>query len=122
MAHRYAKHDVGRLPKLLAERVAVRRNRVSHRRHREYLQELTTRVLACLWIARTISNMTNDVLRILAVDPGTRHMGVAIVQGEELLYYAVKSFKEKRPAYQLLKATRDLVLQLIEDYRPRVLA
>ena len=66
--------------------------------------------------------MTKDVLRILAVDPGTRHMGVAIIQGEELLYYAVKSFKEKRPAYQLLIATRDALVQLIDDYRPRVLA
>ncbi len=60
--------------------------------------------------------------RILAIDPGTRHMGVAVIQGDELLYYGVKSFKRKRPAYQLLKATRDVLLQLSRDYRPDILA
>ncbi len=66
--------------------------------------------------------MSTKTPRILAIDPGTRHMGVAVIHGDDLLYYGVKSFKRKRPAYQLLKATRDVLLQLIRDFRPSILA
>lgn len=66
--------------------------------------------------------MSQKVPRILAIDPGTRQMGVAIVDGSGLVYYGVKSFKKKRPADELLTATRQVVLRLIQDFRPTILA
>lgn len=65
---------------------------------------------------------THRPFRILAIDPGTRYMGVAVLDGNDLLYYGVKDFTGKRPADQLLRATRQAVLGLIADYRPTVLA
>lgn len=60
--------------------------------------------------------------RILAVDPGTRQMGIAVLDGRDLIYYGVKSFKKKRPADELLRATRQTLLRLVQDYHPNILA
>ncbi len=69
---------------------------------------------------RTVMSKTPP--RILAIDPGTRYMGVAVLDGPRLLYYGVKTFRERRPVDGLLQATRKAVLGLIVDYRPTVLA
>lgn len=66
--------------------------------------------------------MSKETPRILAVDPGTRYMGVAILDGSELVYYAVKDFTGKRPADGLLRATRQALRRLIAQYQPDVLA
>lgn len=66
--------------------------------------------------------MSTNTPRILAIDPGTRHMGVAVLAGPELIYYAVRDFKRKRPADELLRATRKALLALIAKYAPTVLA
>jgi len=34
--------------------------------------------------------------RIMAVDPGMQYLGVAILDGEELAWYAVKTFPERK--------------------------
>ncbi len=49
-------------------------------------------------------------------------MGVAVLEGDELLYYAVKELRRMRPAYQLLRAARDVVTDLIERYQPDIVA
>jgi len=66
--------------------------------------------------------MSNDPPRILAIDPGTRYMGIAILDGSELIYYGVNDFRRKRPADTLLGATRETLCGLIAEYRPSVLA
>ncbi len=66
--------------------------------------------------------MTKHLRRVLAVDPGTRYMGVAVLDGTDLIYYGVKSFKGQRPAIRLLQATRAALHDLIERYEPSVLA
>ena len=66
--------------------------------------------------------MATEQLRILAVDPGTRFMGVAVLEGSDLIYYGVKRFKEKRPADELIRATRAVLVRLISDYRLGILA
>ncbi len=66
--------------------------------------------------------MSKKLPRILAIDPGTRQMGIVVLQGNDLLYYSVKDFKRKRPADELIKATRETLLRLIQDYEPDVLA
>ncbi len=49
-------------------------------------------------------------------------MGVAVLEGEELIYYTVKTFRKKRPAAQLVRATRETLEGLIRAYRPTMLA
>jgi Holliday junction resolvasome RuvABC endonuclease subunit len=60
--------------------------------------------------------------RILAVDPGTRLMGVAVLEDPRLIYYGVKSFRDKRPADALIRATRESLEELIARYHPDILA
>lgn len=60
--------------------------------------------------------------RILAIDPGTRYFGVAVLDGADLIYYGVKDLTDKRPADTLLRATREVILDLVRDHRPSVLA
>src|SRR5256885_498520 len=60
--------------------------------------------------------------RILAIDPGTRHMGVAVLTGHDLHYYTVKDFHRHRPADELLRATRAVILELLRRFQPDVLA
>lgn len=59
---------------------------------------------------------------ILALDPGTRHMGVAVIQGRELLHYGVRDFRRRRPADQMIRATRKIIIDLAEGYQATVLA
>ncbi len=33
--------------------------------------------------------------RILAVDPGLQYLGVAVLEGEELIWYGVKTFPDR---------------------------
>ncbi len=61
-------------------------------------------------------------IKILAVDPGTREMGIAILEGEQLTYYGVKTLKKKRPADVLIKTVRQLIYRLCDDYAPDILA
>lgn len=56
--------------------------------------------------------------RILAIDPGTRTIGFAVMQELELLYYGVKTIKRpKKPEQILLEASR-LISGLIAAYQP----
>ena len=59
--------------------------------------------------------------RILAIDPGTREMGYAILDEYDPIYYGVKTLKKKRPTCVLLKETRKIIRRLIEDYNPKIL-
>mgnify|MGYP001612377202 CR=1 FL=1 len=60
-------------------------------------------------------------VKILAIDPGTREMGAALLEGEKLVYHGVKSIKKKRSPHETLQEGRRVVLRLINDLRPRML-
>lgn len=60
--------------------------------------------------------------RILAIDPGTVHMGVAVLEGPNLIHYGVRSFRKHRPAHEFLLATNRVLDALIREYRPAILA
>lgn len=49
-------------------------------------------------------------------------MGTAIVEGDDLLYYAVKELRRMRPTSQLSAATGAAVADLIERFHPDVVA
>jgi crossover junction endodeoxyribonuclease RuvC len=59
--------------------------------------------------------------RILAIDPGTREMGVALLQDRELIYHGVKTIKKGLTPHEKLKKGRKTVLRLITDFKPDVL-
>jgi crossover junction endodeoxyribonuclease RuvC len=60
--------------------------------------------------------------RILAIDPGTREMGVAVLENGRLLYQGVEIFKKFHSAEECLDAGRAAVERLIHDFRPTLLA
>lgn len=60
--------------------------------------------------------------RILAIDPGTREMGVALFEGRNLLYTGVETFRRLPSSAERLKRARATVARLLRDFRPTVLA
>jgi len=61
--------------------------------------------------------------RILAIDPGTRYLGFALLDGRKPVYYGVKVIKSSNSfPHERLKEARKVVLRLIEDLKPHMLA
>jgi len=65
--------------------------------------------------------MAKNNEKILAIDPGTRHMGYAFLDKRHLLYYGVKVIKRGKSPHDTLKEGRKIVLRLINDLKPNVL-
>lgn len=60
--------------------------------------------------------------KILAIDPGTKEIGFAVLSGVDLCYYGVKTIKHRQPPQVLLAEITRQIDALIEDHRPEVLA
>ena len=58
---------------------------------------------------------------VLGIDPGARQIGVAVFCGEELIFYAVKSFK-KRSEEDTLRKLRKVLEKMISAYRVEFVA
>lgn len=54
--------------------------------------------------------------QVLAIDPGTREMGVCILEGHRLAYHQVINLKKHRPESELVFATRNSLTQLLGSY------
>jgi crossover junction endodeoxyribonuclease RuvC len=59
--------------------------------------------------------------KILAIDPGTRAMGVALLEGDKLVYHGVKSIQKGKSPHETLQEGRKVILRLINDFKPDVL-
>jgi RNase H-fold protein (predicted Holliday junction resolvase) len=59
---------------------------------------------------------------ILAIVPGTRHIGIAVIRADELVYFAIRSFKGKKTKQRLFSETGKCLAKLTERYHPGVLA
>ncbi len=59
--------------------------------------------------------------RILALRPGRREVGIAVLEGEELLLCRVANFRDKRLPL-LLNTMRKRMHSLVQFYQPTVLA
>jgi Holliday junction resolvasome RuvABC endonuclease subunit len=59
---------------------------------------------------------------ILSIDPGTRELGFAVLQGETLLYYGVKTVTNRKAPSQVLETITNFIRGLIEKYEPSTLA
>ena len=66
--------------------------------------------------------MKNKNRKILAVDPGARHTGLVILNDQDLLYFGVKTFKNRKPVSTLLSDVRQVFLRIIDEYNPSILA
>lgn len=56
--------------------------------------------------------------RIMAVDPGVQHLGVAILEGEDLIWYGVKTFPSVRDIRSEVQRT---LTRILRKYEPTVL-
>jgi crossover junction endodeoxyribonuclease RuvC len=59
--------------------------------------------------------------KILAIDPGTREIGIALLEGATLVHHGVKVIKNRRSAHEILWEGRNIILRLLNDFRPDVL-
>ncbi len=59
--------------------------------------------------------------KVLAIDPGTRHLGVAFFEGRELIYCGVKTILRKPSAHETLQEGRAIISRLISDFKPDIL-
>lgn len=65
--------------------------------------------------------MLTNPSTILAIDPGTKELGVAVFAHGKLEYYGVKTFKQRQPPHVLLGEVAHCLSSLIEDHCPQVL-
>lgn len=60
--------------------------------------------------------------RILALDPGTRHNGLAILDGPELVYYGIRTLNRPVSRTRTIDRAREVVREMVGAYRPAVVA
>jgi len=59
--------------------------------------------------------------KILAIDPGTKTMGIALTDDGKLIYHGVKVIKNRQSPHEILKEGREIIFRLIKDFRPKIL-
>lgn len=59
---------------------------------------------------------------VLGIDPGTRFIGIAVVQDSLLLDFSVHEIRNGTRPYDLLGQARGVVLRCIERFGPRIVA
>ena len=60
--------------------------------------------------------------RILAIDPGTREMGIAVLEGRSLIYHGVETLTNRGTPHERLLEGRRVFLRLLNDFKPAVVA
>jgi crossover junction endodeoxyribonuclease RuvC len=65
--------------------------------------------------------MSQNNSKILAIDPGTREMGIAFFDKAKLIYYGVETIKKRKSPSETLRKGRKIILRLIKDFKPKVL-
>src|SRR5581483_1362562 len=60
--------------------------------------------------------------RILAIDPGTRFIGIAFFDDGKLIYHAVKGIAKGQSPQRTLQRARDAIVRLIDDLEPNIVA
>ncbi len=59
---------------------------------------------------------------ILGIDPGTKEMGIAIIQGQTLISFGVHTLRTGHRPHDLVGQARRIVLAAIEEHGPDVVA
>ena len=60
--------------------------------------------------------------RIMAVDPGMQYLGIAILEGEELIWYGIKTFPGRKVLPYMRPQVQQYLTKLLQTYQPDVLA
>ena len=60
-------------------------------------------------------------LRTLAINPGTREMGFAVLESTDLLYFGVHTFKHRQSVRSLLAEGHQFIQGLMDTFAPQVL-
>jgi Holliday junction resolvasome RuvABC endonuclease subunit len=66
--------------------------------------------------------MPQNQLTILAIAPSARELGIAVLSGESLLFYGVKTVRARRGSGSLIDNVRQCVSQLVTEYQPDYVA
>jgi Holliday junction resolvasome RuvABC endonuclease subunit len=66
--------------------------------------------------------MPKNKTRIIAIDPGTRLMGVAFLDDGKLVYHAVKVIARGKSPQETLQRAKGVILRLIDDLGPEIIA
>src|SRR5262245_54650486 len=66
--------------------------------------------------------MRKKLRRILAIDPGTRFMGIALLDDGKLVHHTVKVIPKGKSPHTTLQRARDAVVRLIDDFQPDIIA
>jgi len=65
--------------------------------------------------------MTRNAIRIIGINPGTRYLGIAVLDGHELMDWRIKVLKG-RWSKEKMEKTLGIILDFLEKYQPNVLA
>ena len=57
----------------------------------------------------------------MAVDPGMQHLGVAILEGEELIWYGIKTFPGRKTLPYMRSQVQQYLTKVLQTYQPQVL-
>src|ERR1051326_8969222 len=65
--------------------------------------------------------MPKSRTRVLAIDPGKRAMGVALLENGRIIYHGVKTITSNGSPQEKLWEGRKIILRLINDFSPDVM-
>ncbi len=65
--------------------------------------------------------MLKKPLKILAINPGTKYLGLAVFEGSDLRYWGIKILRGKWSGQKFEKA-KEIILDLKDDYEANTLA
>jgi crossover junction endodeoxyribonuclease RuvC len=68
------------------------------------------------------NSMHTQHQRILAIDPGTRFMGIALLDNGKLVYHTVKVIAKGRSPQQTLQRAKDAIVQVMDDFEPNIVS
>src|SRR3989442_15546833 len=63
-----------------------------------------------------------NTTRILAVEPGIQYLGIAILEGEELIWYGIKAFPGRKTLPYMRQEIQQYLSTLLKKFHPDVLA
>lgn len=64
---------------------------------------------------------TSKPKRVMGIDPGTREMGIAVLEDGKLIHHAVESFSSNRSPHNRLQECRRRIIRLLNDFKPNVI-
>ena len=65
--------------------------------------------------------MAREAIRIIGLNPGTRYLGIAVLDGSELMDWRIKVLEGKW-SEEKLKKTTEILSELFNQYEPNALA